>query len=367
MNVASKPARRPATESQTSSPEASPQLTFTAAEIAQHVAGKIDGDGSVVLAGFAPADAAGEGDLTFAENEAYFARAEQSAASAVLVADDFTSKSKTLIRVPDARLAFAKVLPLFFPEPPFAPGIDSSAFIHGTADVHPTAHIGPFCVLRERVKIGARVVLEGGNHIGAASEIGEDSRLFPNVTLYPRSVVGARVRIHAGSVIGSDGFGYVFDKSRPEAPHRKVPQVGKVIIHDDVEIGANVTIDRGALGSTVIGRGSKIDNLVQIAHNVVIGENCIVVAQVGIAGSTKLGKSVTLAGQVGLAGHLKIGDQVAIGAQSGVMHDIPDGEKWLGSPAGPIANTKRQWIAVQKLPELLQRVKALEKQLKKKS
>jgi UDP-3-O-[3-hydroxymyristoyl] glucosamine N-acyltransferase len=221
--------------------------------------------------------------------------------------------------------------------------------------------------VRERVKIGPRVVLEGGNHIGAASEIGEDSRLFPNVTLYARSIVGARVRIHAGSVIGSDGFGYVFDNSRSEAPHRKVPQVGNVIIHDDVEIGANVTIDRGALGSTVIGKGSKIDNLVQIGHNVVIGENCIVVAQVGIAGSTKLGKSVILAGQVGLAGHLKIGDRVTIAAQSGVMHNIPDGETWLGYPAGPIADTKRQWIAVQKLPDLLHRVKQLEKQLKKNS
>ena len=183
--------------------------------------------------------------------------------------------------------------------------------------------------------------------------------LFPNVTIYPRTEIGARVRIHAGTVIGSDGFGYVLDGGI----HRKVPQIGNVVIGDDVEIGANVTIDRGALGSTVIGKGTKIDNLVQIAHNVEIGEHCIVIAQAGISGSTKLGKYVILAGQVGLAGHLKIGNQVTVAAQSGVMHNIPDGEKWFGTPAQPDRDTKRQLIAIQHLPELLKRVAALEKKL----
>ena len=183
--------------------------------------------------------------------------------------------------------------------------------------------------------------------------------LFPNVTIYPRTEIGRRVRIHAGTVIGSDGFGYVLDGG----VHRKVPQIGNVIIGDDVEIGANVTIDRGALGSTVIGKGTKIDNLVQIAHNVEIGEHCIVIAQVGISGSTKLGNYVILAGQVGIAGHLKIGNQVTVAAQSGVMHDIPDGEKWLGYPAQPDKQIKRQIIAIQHLPELLKRVAELEKKL----
>ena len=152
----------------------------------------------------------------------------------------------------------------------------------------PTAHIGPYCVVGESVRIGARSVLQGGNHVGADCQLGEDVNLFPNVTLYPRTEIGNRVRIHAGTVIGSDGFGYVLDNGI----HRKVPQIGNVIIRDDVEIGANVTIDRGALGPTIIGKGTKIDNLVQIAHNVTIGEHCIIVAQVGIAGSTKLGNYV---------------------------------------------------------------------------
>jgi UDP-3-O-[3-hydroxymyristoyl] glucosamine N-acyltransferase len=162
-------------------------------------------------------------------------------------------------------------------------------------------------------------------------------------------------------VIGSDGFGYVFD----DGIHRKVPQVGQVIIHDDVEIGANVTIDRGALGPTVIGKGTKIDNLVQIAHNVTMGENCLVIAQVGIAGSTKFGNYVTLAGQVGLAGHLKIGNQVTVAAKSGVMHDIPDGGKWFGTPAQPDRPAKRQLIAQQQLPELIRRVRELEEWVKR--
>src|SRR6185503_19608 len=190
-------------------------------------------------------------------------------------------------------------------------------------------------------------------------EIGEGTCIFPNVTLYARTQVGRNVRIHAGSVIGSDGFGYVLDNGI----HRKVPQIGSVIIGDDVEIGANVTIDRGALGPTTIGKGTKIDNLVQIAHNVTIGEHCLVVAQVGIAGSTKLGNFVILAGQVGLAGHLKIGNKVTIAAQSGVMHDIPDGEKWFGYPAQPDRQTKRQILAIQQLPELIRRVAELEKKL----
>lgn len=332
---------------------------FTAAQIAEHLGGAVEGDGHIELFGFAPADSARKGDLTFAESESYFARAEKSAASAILVAGEFNSSSKTLIRVPNARVAFAKVLPLFFPEPSFAPGVDSSAVVHPTAAVDPSAHIGACCVVGERVKIGKAVVLEAGNHLGADSRIGEATRLFPNVVVYPRSIIGSRVRIHAGSIIGSDGFGYVFDKGI----QCKVAQIGNVIIHDDVEIGANVTIDRGALGSTVIGKGTKIDNLVQIAHNVVIGEHCIIVAQVGIAGSTKLGNHVTLAGQVGLAGHLTIGDNATVAAQSGVMTHIPAGEKWFGSPAQPDRQTKRQWLALQKLPELLQRIYELEKRL----
>jgi UDP-3-O-[3-hydroxymyristoyl] glucosamine N-acyltransferase len=202
-------------------------------------------------------------------------------------------------------------------------------------------------------------VLTAHDYVGDDCVLGEGCRLFPNVTLYARSVLGKRVRIHAGTVVGADGFGYVFDAGA----HRKVPQVGHVILHDDVELGANVTIDRAALGATVIGRGTKIDNLVQIAHNVSIGEHCIVVAQVGIAGSTKIGNYVTLAGQVGIAGHLRIADKVTIAAQSGVMNHIPEGQKWMGSPAQPDRVTKRQLLAIERLPELLRRVQELERRL----
>jgi UDP-3-O-[3-hydroxymyristoyl] glucosamine N-acyltransferase len=333
-------------------------MPFTAAEIAKHLQGEVLGDGSVVLNTFAPADRAQPGDLTFAENAEYFARAEQSAASAIIVDGQVTSQ-KILIRVPNARIGFAKALALFFPEPAFQAGVHPSAVIATSAQVDATAYVGPHCVVGEKVRIGARSILQGGNHIGQGSQLGEDVNLFPNVTVYAGSEIGNRVRIHAGTVIGSDGFGYVQDKGI----HRKVPQIGNVIICDDVEIGSNVSIDRGALGPTVIGKGTKIDNLVQIAHNVIIGDGCLVISQVGIAGSTKIGNYVILAGQAGLAGHLKIGDRVTITAQAGVMTDIPDGEKWLGTPAQPDRQAKRQLIAITHLPDLLKRVAELEKKL----
>jgi UDP-3-O-[3-hydroxymyristoyl] glucosamine N-acyltransferase len=331
-------------------------MTFTAAEIAKELNGQVQGDGSIKLTGFAPATSARPGDLTFAENESFFAKAEQSAASAILIDGPFTSERKIVIKVASARIAFARVLPLFFPEQTFAAGVHPSAIVAASTQIDPTAHVGPYCVIGEHVKIGPGVVLRGGNHIGDYCAIAADTQLFPNVTLYNQTQIGQRVRIHAGAVIGADGFGYVFDAGI----HRKVPQVGQVIIQDDVEIGANVTIDRGALGATVIGKGTKIDNLVQIAHNVTIGENSLIVAQVGIAGSTKIGKYVTLAGQVGIAGHLKIGDQAIVAAQSGVMHDIPEKGKWLGAPAQPDRQAKRQMIAIQQLPELIRRVRDLE-------
>ena len=334
-------------------------MPFTTAEIARSIAGEVIGDPSLVLRGFAPADRAQPGDLTFAENEAYFQRAEGSAASAILVDSPFTSATKVLIRVPNARIAFARALALFFPEPVYPPGIHPSAVVAASATIDPTAHIGPLCVIGEHARIGARSVLQGANHLGERCQIGEDVRLYPNVVLYPQTEVRNRARVHSGTVIGADGFGYVLD----EGSHRKVPQIGKVVLMEDVEIGANSTIDRGALGPTVIGKGTKIDNLVQVGHNVSIGEHCLVISQVGISGSTRLGDYVTLAGQVGLAGHLKIGNRVSIAAQSGVMTDIPEGGKWLGSPAQPDRQTKRQLIAIQHLPELLRRVSNLEKKL----
>jgi UDP-3-O-[3-hydroxymyristoyl] glucosamine N-acyltransferase len=333
--------------------------SFTAAEIAEKLQGQIIGDGSLFLTGFAPATNAKPGDLTFAENPEYFAAADKSAASAILIAgDDYQTATKTLIKVPNARVAFARVLPLFFPEPTFTAGIHPSAVVDPTASVDPTAYVGPNCYVGAGAKIGAHGVLERLVSLGENATLGDDVRIFPNVTIYHGCQIGNRVRIHAGTVVGSDGFGYVFDQGQ----HRKVPQVGIVVLGDDVELGSNVTIDRGALGPTTIGKGTKIDNLVQIGHNVTIGEHCIIISQTGIAGSNKLGNYVTVAGQVGLAGHLTIGDRVTIVAQSGVMHDIPAGEKWMGSPAQPDKQAKRQMLALQQLPELIRRVKELERQ-----
>ncbi|MFM2081375.1 MAG: UDP-3-O-(3-hydroxymyristoyl)glucosamine N-acyltransferase [Verrucomicrobiota bacterium] len=332
-------------------------MSFTAADLARRLDGEIVGDPATLLRHFAPAETAQPGDLTFAENENYFAKAEASAASAVLVGKTVLTSSKVLIRVANPRLAFAQVLPLFFPEPQFTPGIHATAVVAASAKVDPTAHIGPHCVVGERSVLGARVVLQGGNHLGADCAVGDDTNLFPNVTVYARTQIGRRVRVHAGTVIGADGFGYVFDAG----VHRKVPQVGHVILGDDVELGANVTIDRGALGPTIIGKGSKVDNLVQIAHNVVIGEHCIVCAQTGIAGSVTLGNYVVVGGQAGFNGHIKIGDRATIAAQSGVMRDVPPGEKLWGTPAQPDRQFKRQHLALQQLPELLRRVAKLEK------
>ncbi|MCW5556557.1 MAG: UDP-3-O-(3-hydroxymyristoyl)glucosamine N-acyltransferase [Verrucomicrobiae bacterium] len=333
---------------------------FSCAQLAAQLGGTVLGDGDLILTGFAPADSAKPGDLTFAENDAYFSRADHSAASAILVTGEYTSTTgKVLIRVENARTAFARVLPFFFPEPVFPPGIHPSAVVASTAVVDPSAHVGPHCVVGERSRLGPGVVLQSQVYVGEDCVLGEHCRLFPNVTLYPRSVLGRRVRIHSGSVVGADGFGYVFDQGQ----HRKVPQVGQVILHDDVEVGACVTIDRAALGATVIGRGTKIDNLVQIAHNVTVGEHCILVSQVGIAGSTKIGSYVTIAGQAGIAGHLRISDRVTIAAKAGVMNHIPEGQTWLGAPARPDRDAKRQLIAMERLPDLIRRVQELERRL----
>jgi UDP-3-O-[3-hydroxymyristoyl] glucosamine N-acyltransferase len=335
-------------------------MILTAASVAEHLQGEVLGDGQTPLKGFAPADRAQAGDLTFAKNEEFFARAEQTAAAAIIVGGNQTSSTgKVLIRVKNARVAFAKALALFFPEPPQAAGIHPTAVVARSAQVDPSAHLGPHCVVGERAQIGGGTILHAGNYVGDDCKVGLACVLFPNAVLYPRTELGHRVRVHAGAVIGSDGYGYVQDAGI----HRKVPQIGNVIVGDDVEIGANVTIDRGALGPTVIGTGTKIDNLVQIAHNVRIGEHCLIIAQAGLAGSSKLGNYVIVAGQAGLAGHLQIGNKVTIAAQSGVMHNIPDGQTVLGTPALPDKQTKRQMLALQRLPELLRRVSKMEKKL----
>ena len=334
-------------------------MTYTANQIAEQIRGEVIGDGSIAITGFAQADNARVGDLTFAEKQIHFTDAEQGDASAILVSEPFTSTSKVLIRVKSARIAVARLLPLFFPPDEQSAGIHPTAVIDPSAQIHPTAHVGAHCVVKAGVKLGARSVLMGGNHLGESCRLGEDVCLFPNVILYPRTQIGNRVAIHAGTVIVSDGYSYILDEGR----HRKMLQIGNVVIHDDVEIGANAAIDRGAIGSTVIGQGTKIDNLVHVAHNVVMGRHCLVMGQVGFAGSTTLGDYCVVASQSGIAGHLKLGHQSTVGAKSGVMRDIPDKGTVLGIPACPDKQAKRQMIAVSQLPELIRRMRDLEKQV----
>jgi UDP-3-O-[3-hydroxymyristoyl] glucosamine N-acyltransferase len=330
-------------------------MPLTAAQIAAQINGEILGDGRTELSGFAPADKAKPGDLTFAENHTYFTRADQSAASAIIVDTVFGPTSKTLIRVPSARIAFAQVLGFFFPSPTWLAGCIRPRRLPVRRRSIPRRGLDP-TAWWERGADWATVRVAWRQSCGESDGAGgRDATVSASGGLSAHADWAA-VRIHAGSVIGADGFGYVLDGGI----HRKVPQIGQVVIHDDVEIGANVTIDRGALGPTIIGRGTKIDNLVQIAHNVTFGEHCLVIAQAGIAGSTKIGNYVILAGQAGLAGHLKIGNRVTVAAQSGVMHDIPDGDKWFGSPAQPDRRMKRQILAIQQLPQLLRRITELE-------
>jgi UDP-3-O-[3-hydroxymyristoyl] glucosamine N-acyltransferase len=334
---------------------------FTVSHIAEQLGGEVVGDGSVVITGIASADGARAGDLTFAEKEGYLAAAEQSQASAVLVPASFASSKKVLIRVKNPRVAIARVLPLFFPQESHPPGIHTDAVIHPTSQIDASACVGPHCVVGAGVRLGRRTVLMGGNHIGRDSQIGDDVCLYPNVVVYAKCQIGNNVAIHAGTIIGSDGYGYVFDQGQ----HRKMLQIGNVIIRDDVEIGANAAIDRGALGSTVIGQGTKIDNLVHIAHNVVIGRHCLIMGQVGFAGSSHLGDYVVIASQSGIAGHLKLGNQSTVGAKSGVMRDIPDGATVLGYPATLDKQAKRQWVATMQLPDIIRQLRELEKKIEK--
>lgn len=334
-------------------------MTITVSQIAARLKGEVQGDGQVEIRGIAPADRAQAGDLTFAEKASYFAVAEKSQASAILVSGDLTSTTKTLIKVANPRVAVAKILPLFFPPEAELPGIHPSAVIAGSARVDPTAHVGPQCVLGDGVRVGARCVLLSGSQVRRDCVLGEEVVLHPNVVLYPRTQVGNRVIIHGGTVIGSDGYGYVFDEGR----HLKMPQVGHVIIQDDVEIGANTAIDRGALGATIIGQGTKIDNLVHIAHNVTIGRHNLIMGQCGFAGSSTLGDYCVIASQSGVADHLNLGPQATVGAKSGVMRDIPPRGRVLGIPAQPDKQMKRQFIALQQLPELIRRMRATEREL----
>jgi UDP-3-O-[3-hydroxymyristoyl] glucosamine N-acyltransferase len=335
---------------------------YTLEEIAAAVGGTVEGDRSAVVSGLSGIEEAGPEDITFVANPKYVPLLKTTEAGAVILGEGIKAPGLNVVRVAEAYAAFAKVLAMFAPEPALPEGINDLAYIADDAEVREGTGVGPFAVIDAGAKVGARTAVCSGAYVGRDSSVGEDCIIYPNATVRERVTVGDRVIIHPNAVVGSDGFGF----ATVEGAHRKVPQIGTVVVGNDVEIGAGAAIDRGTMGATVIGDGCKIDNLVQIAHNVKLGKGTILAAQVGIAGSTKVGEYVVMGGQVGLVGHIEVGDRVQIGAQSGVPKSIPPGEVWFGYPARPIMETKRTEAYLRRLGDLYARVKELEKKLEEK-
>ncbi|MBI5694814.1 MAG: UDP-3-O-(3-hydroxymyristoyl)glucosamine N-acyltransferase [Nitrospirae bacterium] len=331
----------------------------TLKELAGIVGGELDGDGTLVVKGVAALKDAGPGDITFLANPKYLRELGSTRASAVIAAPGVDVGPLAAVRAKNPYFAFAKAVALFAPVKAHPSGVMDGARVSPDARLGEGVTVYPNAFVEAGTVIGDGTVLYPGVYVGDGSSIGRGCTVYPNVVIREGVSIGDRVIIHGGTVIGADGFGYATEGGR----HNKIPQIGGVVIEDDVELGANVTVDRGALGNTVIKRGSKIDNLVMIAHNVVVGEDSIIVAQVGVSGSTELGRNVVLAGQVGLVGHIKVGDGVMVGAKSGVSSDLAAGQAYSGIPAIP----HKDWLKVQavlpRLPELRKLVKDLEKRL----
>jgi len=342
----------------------------TLKEIAKLVEGEVVGDGSVVITGIAGIKEAHEGDVTFLANPKYLALLDSTCASAVITSKDIKKSAKPIIRTENPSLAFAKIIDSFTPDTVRHPkGIHSTVILGKNVSLGKNCAIGPYVVVEDDVSIGDNTIIYSGCFLGHNSKIGSGTLIYPFVSIRERIEIGSRVVIHSGAVIGSDGFGFVAIKG----VHHKIPQTGTVEIGDDVEIGANVTIDRARFDKTIIGKGTKIDNLVQIGHNVVIGENSIIVAQVAIAGSTTIGKGVTIAGQAGIAGHIVVGDNVTVAGGAGVTKSVPANTIVSGYPAKPHNQYKRVNACVQNLPrlyasviELKNKIKELESKLKDK-
>jgi UDP-3-O-[3-hydroxymyristoyl] glucosamine N-acyltransferase len=331
-------------------------------EIAKLLDGTVIGDGDTIITGVCGIKEAKEGDITFVANPKYLGLMRHTRASAIITSSEVKDAPKPIVCTENPSLAFAKLVSLLAP----------NKVKHPAAGIHPTAIIGErvrlgkdvaihaYVVIEDDVAIGDGTIVYAGVYIGHHTQIGGDSLIYPNVSIRERVTIGNRVIIHSGTVIGSDGFGFATVKG----VHQRIPQIGTVVIEDDVEIGSNVTIDRARFDKTVIGRGTKIDNLVQIAHNVVIGENSIIVAQTGISGSTVIGKGVILAGQSGVVGHITIGDNAIVAAQAGVTKSVKPDTKVSGYPAKPHHIAKRVNACIQRLPRLFRQVLTLEARVK---
>ena len=332
---------------------------FSLKELAEKVQGRLFGDPGLRVKRVAAMDDAVPGDITVVFDLKLAARIEESQASAFVVPMKFTDIPGNLIKVSNPRQALIGLLHLFYPKPERNPGIHECAVISKGATIGSGVFIDAGAVIAKDVVIGDNTHIHPNVSIGEGSRIGEESEIFPNVTIYSETRIGNRVRIHAGTVIGSDGFGYMTSAS---GEHEKIPQAGHVEIEDNVEIGANCTIDRATLGSTRILSGTKLDNMVQIGHNSKIGRHCIIVAQTGISGSVLMGDHCVLAGQVGVSDHVELKPGTSVGAQSGVVRDIGPG-RWVGYPAIPVIKALRAYHLLPELPDLRKEVRELKKRL----
>jgi UDP-3-O-[3-hydroxymyristoyl] glucosamine N-acyltransferase len=334
----------------------------TASELAELCEAVLEGDGARLLVGPAALDEARSDQVSFVRSARHAGELEKTRAGAVIVPFDLLARRAdlALLRCQDPSRAFSRVVEAFRqPLPPPAPGVHPSAVVEEGARIGAGASVGPLCCVGARAELGERVVLHAGVRLGPGVKVGAESVLHPGVVLYDGVQLGRRCLVHAGTVIGSDGFGFEPTRDGWE----KVPQCGTVVVGDDVEIGANCAIDRGRFEATRIGNGVKIDNLVHVAHNVIVEDGALLIAQVGVAGSSRIGARAILAGQVGIAGHVQIGAGARIGAQSGVGRDVPEGEDQFGSPAREKGEAFRLHALYGKLPELFQRVRALERHL----
>jgi UDP-3-O-[3-hydroxymyristoyl] glucosamine N-acyltransferase len=332
-------------------------VTITVRQLAELVNGQVHGDADLVIAAARPLGEAQPGDITFVEDAKHASQLVACPAAAAVVPASVATGGKVLIRVADPLTAFVTIVRHLHgrAEPP-PHGIDPRAAIHPSAQIGPDASIFPFAVVGEGSVVGARCRIHSGAVVGRYCRLGDDVTLYANAVLYDDTVLGHRVMVHANAVLGADGFGYRFQNGR----HAKVPQLGHVAVADDVEVGACTTIDRGTFGPTRVGAGTKIDNLVQIAHNCQVGRHNLLVSQMGMAGSSTTGEYVVIAGQVGMVGHIHIGDRAVIGAKAGVTKDVPAGQRMLGAPATPEREQKRVLISLEKLPDMrrdLRRIK----------
>jgi len=344
-------------------------MKFSAKEIAALVGGKVEGNPDETVSKLAKIEEGVVGSLTFLSNPAYTPHIYTTHASIVIVNNDFVAEQKinsatTLIRVADARTAFAKLLDAYNQFRLSKTGIDAQSFISPSAKIGKNVYIGAFAYIGDHAVVGDNTKIHPHVFIGENARIGNDSTLYSGVKIYHDCVIGNDCILQAGTIIGGDGFGF---QPNSNNNYQKVPHIGNVVIHDHVEIGANTTIDRATLGSTIIHRGVKLDNLIQVAHNVEIGENTVIAAQTGIAGSTKIGSDCMIGGQVGIIGHLQIGDRVKIAAQSGVGNNVANDEIVQGSPAFGIGDYKRSYVVFRSLPDLNNKVKDIEKKLGKES